>query len=106
MNQLFRPKEDFGSVSNPDLNGAARRAELEAIERRRQVDALRRERAAAGAGDICSCAAGLVRSEHMVSYALYAGSLRVIAPESVANLSSSLRQARSQPQCRALEVRS
>lgn len=62
----------------------------------------RTDQATIDAPDRCSCASSLVLENERVSFALYAGSARLITPPTIRNLRSELRAALASPHC-ALE---
>lgn len=71
------------------------------VERRR-MQRLAEERtnsALAGVGSTCSCAVTLAVEEERVSFALHAGSLRMITPEPVSRLHATLDAAVRSPKC-------
>lgn len=90
---------EFG---DPDFNGAARRTEEEARKKQKQLEELRLSRAAANAGTQCGCAANVHQSDHVVSWALYAGTARLISPPVITNLKTSLRVSLGSTQCQAM----
>lgn len=65
----------------------------------RALEQARIEQSVADAPDRCACAANLVLEEERLSFALYAGSARLITPPSISNLQSELRIALSSPRC-------
>lgn len=73
---------------------------LEAIEgQKRDLQNRRLELAASRTATRCDCAASAVLETERTSFALYAGSLRLVSPPAVKNLSSGLRSALSLPHC-------
>jgi hypothetical protein len=80
----------------PDLNAPAREAE----RRAREAEDARIRRATAETDDICSCATSVYIEEERLSLALYAGSGRLITPESVENRQGALSRALRNPACR------
>lgn len=73
---------------------------LEAVEgQKRELQNRRIELAASRTATRCDCAASAVLETDRTSFALYAGSLRLVAPPAVKNLSPGLRSALSLPHC-------
>lgn len=79
----------------PDITAPAREAE----RRARVAEEARILRAASGTVDQCSCAEAVYIENERLSLALYAGSGRLITPESVDNRETALTRARRSPAC-------
>jgi hypothetical protein len=79
----------------PDVNAPAREAERRAQE----AEEARIRRAVAETDNICSCATSVYIEEERLSLALYAGSGRIITPESVENRETALSRALRNPAC-------
>ena len=73
---------------------------LESIDaQKRQIEEQRLSLAADLSASRCECAANVTLESERGQLAIYAGSLRLIAPPSVRNLDASLQAALSTPQC-------
>lgn len=75
---------------------AKKRAVYEEAERKRKALI---EEAASNAGTRCQCAISSTIEKNRISYALYAGTFRIIEPVSVTNLRSELGTALGSPLC-------
>ncbi|WP_143025706.1 hypothetical protein [Paracoccus isoporae] len=82
-------------VGNPDLAGAARRAEQHA----RELENRRLSRAAAGARGRCQCAKDVYLQERLIALGLYAGSARLVSLAPVSGMEGELRRNLSGPYC-------
>lgn len=88
-----------GLCSLFDLLSAPARA---AQARARKLETSRINAALEGVASTCSCAVALAVEEERISFALYAGSLRLVEPEPVARLQATLDSAARAPKCRAM----
>jgi len=79
----------------PDVNAPAREAE----RRARAAEEARIRRAVAETDDMCACAASVYIEEERLSLALYAGTSRMITPDSVGNRQVALMRALRNPAC-------
>ena len=86
------------AFGNPDFGGPEVRALKEQEQRRQQLENQRLAQAAAQTGARCYCAAAVVAKETV--WAIHAGSLRLISPPEVTQLSATLTGALNAPQCR------
>lgn len=70
-----------------------------AEQKKRAADTWRMDRATANTPDRCACAANYTLENKRLSFALYAGSARIITPPSIHNLQGELKAALSSPYC-------
>ena len=84
---------------NPDFGGMATQVIRQQEQARKHIEDQRLSRAAAQTGSRCACAASIVARDY--DWAIHAGSMRLIKPTSVKNLSSELKQAVHSPHCSA-----
>ncbi|UES36697.1 hypothetical protein [Roseibium aggregatum] len=80
-----------------DLLSAPARA---AQARAQKLETSRINAALEGVASTCSCAVALAVEEERMSFALYAGSLRLVTPEPVARLQATLDSAARSPKCK------
>ena len=73
----------------------------DAARQKRALQAMRYDHATAGATSRCDCAASVALEENRTGLALYAGSLRLIAPHGVKTLQSGVERALTNPICAA-----
>lgn len=91
----FYPELNELCAMIPDVNAPARAAE----RRAREAEEARIRRAVADTNDICSCATSVYIEEERLSLALYAGSGRMVTPESVDNRRNALSRSLRDPAC-------
>ena len=87
-----------------DMHGQTWNGALDGITdtldaQRRQADEWRKDRATKNAPDRCSCAANYTLETNRLSFALYAGTARVITPPAIHNLRGELKAALSSSRC-------
>jgi len=82
-----------------DLLSAPARA---AQARAQKLERSRINAALEGVASTCSCAVALAIEQERITFALYAGSLRLVTPEPVARLQATLDSTARAPKCRAM----
>lgn len=84
---------------NPDLAGPAAGRAREAERHARALRNRKLSEAAANAPSHCACAADTFKREKFLSLGLYAGTARLVTPNSVEHMPRELSQALSSPYC-------
>lgn len=82
---------------NPDFGGGTSQMLREQERRRIEAEEKRLAALAAGSGSACGCAASIVAQDH--SWAIHAGTFRIVTPPAVKHLNAELYGALQSPHC-------
>lgn len=91
--------EQYCRMHGDFWNGPANKLLDGVNQKNRQLQEWRIDRATVDSQDRCSCASNLTLEKNRVSFAIYAGTARMVTPPSIDNLQSELKSSLSSSRC-------